>query len=140
MSNTLPKPVSKHARKRPCPFCRLGPLQIVDSARNDKISKCVECVNCGARGPIYGDSNSAELGWLHGEADGHTNHFSTSVPNMEEALLHLVIHDVAADKREKLPHCLELQNAIRVLKEDCGYTDNIYSLEGLTEREGEMHE
>lgn len=53
-------------------------------------------------------------------------------PNIEEALLLLVIHDVAADRRAKLPHCLELQNAIDVLKDDYGYTDHMYLLEGMT--------
>ena len=27
----------------------------------------VECLNCGARGPIYGDTKSAFLGWKKGE-------------------------------------------------------------------------
>jgi hypothetical protein len=49
---------------------------------------------------------------------------------LEEALLKLVIHDVCADRRTKRPdHCLELQLAIEVLKDHCGYTDNMYLLE-----------
>ena len=36
-------------------------------------------------------------------------------PLLRATLLRLAFHDVAADNRKKLPHCLELQDAILVL-------------------------
>lgn len=41
---------------------------------------------------------------------------------LETALLELVIHELAADEREKTPHSLELQKAVDVLREHCGYS------------------
>jgi hypothetical protein len=42
---------------------------------------------------------------------------------LEEALIRLVSHDRAADSRNGNPSCIELQNAVEVLKDHCGYTE-----------------
>ena len=42
---------------------------------------------------------------------------------LEAALLALVRHDVASDMREMTEHCLELQEAINVLINHCGYSN-----------------
>jgi hypothetical protein len=52
---------------------------------------------------------------------------------LEEALLVLVTHDLAADRREKASHCIELQHAVKVLVEHCGYTESAFALRGTAE-------
>jgi hypothetical protein len=47
---------------------------------------------------------------------------------LESALLRLVYHDRAADRREGINNCTELEWAIDVLKEHCGYTDGVFGL------------
>lgn len=54
-----------------CPFCGAVAKKCVKAAgsvfRHNKGVQ-VECTNCGARGPIYGDSKSAFLAWRHGDS------------------------------------------------------------------------
>ena len=50
--------------KRPCPFCGEVAQRVKKTAGN---RFQVECENCGARGPIYGDALSAKKGWKFGE-------------------------------------------------------------------------
>lgn len=58
--------------RAPCPFC--GDMATArkcvpahGSLFHEKRGVQVECMNCGARGPIYGDKESAFLGWKHGD-------------------------------------------------------------------------
>lgn len=55
--------------RSPCPFC--GALANADRCipahghQTMTQGVQIECMNCGARGPIYGDEQSAFLGWTY---------------------------------------------------------------------------
>ncbi len=68
-----PLAISPDARS-PCPFCGApaGLRHAVPARMPGGFAKAsgavqVQCTNCGACGPIYGDKKSAFLGWKHGE-------------------------------------------------------------------------
>ncbi len=49
-----------------CPFCGMTDKKLLPahgSQFHEKKGVQVECINCGARGPIYGDSKSAFTAW-----------------------------------------------------------------------------
>ena len=52
-----------------CPFCgKVATMhRAVKTAPTARKGLQIECMNCGARGPIYGDKKSALMGWRHGE-------------------------------------------------------------------------
>jgi len=64
------------------------------------------------------------------EDDGSVYMSETQI-RLENALIRLAYHDLAADKRDKVESCIELQDALRVLKEHCGYTDEFAAIDGL---------
>ena len=50
-----------------CPFCgQLATIhRAVKTAPTARKGLQIECMNCGARGPIFGDKKMALLGWRH---------------------------------------------------------------------------
>ena len=55
-----------------CPFCGCTPKKLIPahgSFFHENRGVQVECINCGARGPIYGDPDSAFRAWREGEHD-----------------------------------------------------------------------
>ena len=55
-----------------CKFCGAVSKKLVPahgSQFHEKKGMQVECINCGARGPIYGDASSAFRAWKDGEPD-----------------------------------------------------------------------
>ena len=55
-----------------CHFCGSHSKQLVpahNSSFHEKKGVQAECINCGARGPIYGDEESAFKAWRYGEPD-----------------------------------------------------------------------
>ena len=49
-----------------CPFCGATDKKLLPahgSAFSEKRGVQVECINCGARGPIFGDGKSAFQAW-----------------------------------------------------------------------------
>ncbi len=56
----------KPTKKAACPFCTAKDQKCVPahcSTFNQKKGVQVECINCGARGPIYGYAADAFAGW-----------------------------------------------------------------------------
>jgi len=53
-----------------CHFCNATPKKCIPahgSKFHEKKGMQVECINCGSRGPIFGDKDSAFKGWKNGD-------------------------------------------------------------------------
>lgn len=82
--------------QNPCPFCECLSLQILTPTSSPNRSTGglgfqVECINCGARGPLgYKDKSSAKLSWEYGDTPGDVSGRMLSHPCPHESIGKLI--------------------------------------------------
>lgn len=68
-----------------CPFCGFNSVcfseKEIKNTKPKQIGYQIECINCAAKGPIYGDKKSAMLGWNLGEY-GHSRTIRKDDPQL----------------------------------------------------------